>query len=112
MFGSSEVVSHGAPSAEDVRTRLSEILDLLIGSDEMPWPAEELRSWTSVVPQMTLWLPEDERKPVQDRFSGEVGRLARRRLIAKLGLTAADWTEQSQTPDLATETRSGETTPN
>lgn len=63
------------PSADTIRPRLDKLLNELRIADEMPWTANELRKWQTIVPQMSNWLPEEEAKSVVSDFEAEIMRL-------------------------------------
>lgn len=64
-----------APTPELVRAHLTQILDQARGADAMPWDARKLGFYKTVVPQMVLWLPEDEAAQWRLDFETEVARL-------------------------------------
>ncbi len=41
----------------------------------MPWDRDKLRYHRTVVPQMSRWLPDDERAEIIRAFEAEVARL-------------------------------------
>ncbi len=66
-------VGRGDP--ERVRARLERIVAEARAADAMPWDRAELRLYRTIVPQMTLWLPEDEAARWRLDFETEVERL-------------------------------------
>lgn len=66
------------PSVDTVRARLEGVLRTLRSADEMPLTSKQLTFWTTVVPQMSNWLPEEERSAVCAEFESHVARLSRR----------------------------------
>jgi hypothetical protein len=67
------VVVRADPDA--VRVKLRKVIELARASSAMPWDARQLRYWRTVVPQMSLWLPEDEAAQMRLAFQTEVERL-------------------------------------
>lgn len=67
------VVVRADPDA--VRVKLRRVIELARSSSAMPWDARRLRYWRTVVPQMSLWLPEDEAAQMRLAFQVEVERL-------------------------------------
>ncbi|WP_417230526.1 hypothetical protein [Brevundimonas sp.] len=67
-----------APSVEGVRARLESLLASLRVADVMPLTDKQLRFWQTVVPQMTNWLPPEEKAAICVEFDGHVERLVRR----------------------------------
>jgi hypothetical protein len=63
------------PSADTIRPRLQTLLNELRMADKMPWTANELRKWQTIVPQMSNWLPKEEAKSVVSEFEAEITRL-------------------------------------
>lgn len=66
------------PTAEDVRPRLNAVLDQLRMADSMPLSEADQRFWRTVAPQMSRWLPADEREAYLASFEREMDRLTRR----------------------------------
>lgn len=66
------------PSVEAVRARLETLLKSLREAEVMPLSERKLAYWTTVVPQMSRWLPDDERAAVRAEFSTQIDRLTRR----------------------------------
>jgi hypothetical protein len=75
LFGSSPRPLPRLPTAEDVRPELIEVLDRLRRSETMPFSPKELRFWRAVFPQMSRWLPDDERTAMGAAFAAELTRL-------------------------------------
>jgi hypothetical protein len=67
-------VSYGA-DPERVRRRLASILAEVRDADTMPWDHARQRLYRTIVPQMTLWLPEDEAAQLRFDFESEMRRL-------------------------------------
>jgi hypothetical protein len=63
------------PSPSQVRTHLEHILTQARSAVAMPWDARKAGFYKTVVPQMTLWLPEDEAAQWRLDFDREIERL-------------------------------------
>jgi hypothetical protein len=77
MFGPPPVAPVLRPTAEDARPKLTEVLDRLRGSTVMPLSNKELLFWRTVFPQMSKWLPNEEREAMCAAFFAELKRLER-----------------------------------
>lgn len=75
LFAQPAVAQPTTPSVESVRERLEKLLKSLRHADVMPLTARELRYWTVVVPQMSTWLPAEEKAAVCDEFNAHLARL-------------------------------------
>jgi len=64
-----------APSLEKVRAEVHKILEKARIAKDMPWTAKEVAFWKTVFPQMTNWLPEEEREQARAAFWEEMSRL-------------------------------------
>lgn len=78
MFGPAPRPAPKLPSAEDVRPELTDVLDRLRRSETMPLSPKDLRFWRTVFPQMSRWLPDNERETMCAAFVAELLRLERR----------------------------------
>ncbi len=78
MFTQPVVVEPTVPSVESIRERLAALLRSLRDADDMPLTARELAYWKVVTPQMSNWLPPEERAAVCAEFEEQVGRLEAR----------------------------------
>jgi hypothetical protein len=74
LFGPPPKQSY-APSLEKVRAEVNKVLEKARIAKDMPWTAKEVAFWKTVFPQMTNWLPEDERELVRSAFWEEINRL-------------------------------------
>lgn len=63
------------PSVESIRARLQGLLASLRDARVMPLTARELAYWTVVTPQMSNWLPPEEKAAVCDEFDAHLARL-------------------------------------
>ncbi len=75
MFGPPQKSAATLPTAEDVRPELTEVLDRLRVSDAMPLSPKDLLFWRTVFPQMSRWLPDEERIALCAEFATELSRL-------------------------------------
>ncbi len=60
---------------DKVRARLEAILAQARMAETIPWNRAEIRLYRTIVPQMTLWLPEDEAAQWRFDFEAELSRL-------------------------------------
>jgi hypothetical protein len=60
---------------ERIRRRLAKIIAEARSAETMPWNAERLRLYEHLVPQMSMWLPEEEAAQMKFEFAQEVERL-------------------------------------
>lgn len=67
------VVYHGDP--ERVRARLLRLIAEARAADTIPWDADSVRLYRKIVPQMSLWLPEEEGRQLVLAFQEEMLRL-------------------------------------
>lgn len=63
------------PDLDRIRGRLHAALDSARAAPAIPWPAKEQRMWQTVFPNMSKWLPEDERNQLCFEFAQEIERL-------------------------------------
>jgi hypothetical protein len=74
LFGPPPPQSY-APSLATVRAEVNKVLDKARIAKDMPWTEKEVRFWKTVFPQMTNWLPEEEREQARAAFWEEITRL-------------------------------------
>lgn len=67
------VVYHGDP--ERVRARLRRLIAEARAAQQLPWDADSVRLYRKIVPQMSLWLPEEEGRQLVLQFEEEMIRL-------------------------------------
>lgn len=67
------VVYHGDP--DRVRARLHRLIAEARAANVVPWDLDSLRLYRRIVPQMSLWLPEDEGRQLVLQFEEELLRL-------------------------------------
>ncbi|MGA9602426.1 MAG: hypothetical protein WBS22_19640 [Methylocystis sp.] len=60
---------------EKVRAKLHRLLGELRAASAMPFGVRKMQYWRTVVPQMSLWLPEEEGAQLRLAFEAEVRRL-------------------------------------
>jgi hypothetical protein len=75
LFIQPVVAQPTTPSVESIRERFQALLELLRGADVMPLSGRELAYWTVVTPQMSNWLPPEEKAAVCDEFDTHLARL-------------------------------------
>ena len=63
------------PDPADVRARTSAKLHELQGADAMPWSERDLGVWRILWPQMSRWLPDEERELLIGQFDEQIARL-------------------------------------
>jgi hypothetical protein len=63
------------PAVEKIRRELRGVVAKARASVSEPWDAREFRYWRTVLPQMSRWLPDEERAALIREFEAEVARL-------------------------------------
>lgn len=58
-----------------VRTRLHRLIAEARAANTLPWDADSVRLYRKIVPQMALWLPEEEAAQLRFEFETEMDRL-------------------------------------
>ena len=61
--------------SDKVRSRLHKILAEARAAQKFPWEPTTISLYRTIVPQMTLWLPEDEAAQLRFEFEAELARL-------------------------------------
>jgi hypothetical protein len=74
LFGDSRPQPY-RPDPDRVRARLYKILAEARGAQKLPWEPTRVSLYRTIVPQMTLWLPEDEGAQLRSEFETELERL-------------------------------------
>lgn len=69
--------SSSTPDIQSIRKRLNGLLDTLRAAGVMPLSDRDARTWRTVVPNMTKWLPEDEANAIREAFDQEMRRLGK-----------------------------------
>lgn len=78
LFAAPTAIESPVPTVDEVRRRFESVLGPLREAVEMPLTQRELAFWTVVTPQMSNWLPPEEKAAVCAEFTAEVERLMRR----------------------------------
>ena len=63
------------PDLDRIRSRLNAVLEVARAAPARPWSAKEQRMWQTVFPNMSKWLPDDERDQLCFEFAAEIERL-------------------------------------
>lgn len=63
------------PDPDEIRNRLSLLLETARGATTMPWPERDARMWQIVFPNMAKWLPASEAEQLTFAFAQEIERL-------------------------------------
>ncbi len=74
LFGA-EPASAYRPDPDKVRARLHKILAEARAAQTLPWESTRVSLYRTIVPQMTLWLPEAEAAQLRFEFETELARL-------------------------------------
>jgi len=75
LFIQPVVAEPTTPSVDSIRARLEALLASLRNADTMPLTPRELAFWIVVTPQMSNWLPPEEKAAVCEEFNTHVARL-------------------------------------
>jgi hypothetical protein len=75
LFIQPVVAQPTTPSVESIRERFQALLESLRSADVMPLTAREVAYWTIVTPQMSNWLPQEEKAAICDEFNAHLARL-------------------------------------
>lgn len=63
------------PDLPRIRGRLQAVLETARAAPTKPWPEKDRRMWETVFPNMSKWLPDDERDQLCFEFAQEIERL-------------------------------------
>ncbi|WP_295631549.1 hypothetical protein [Novosphingobium sp.] len=63
------------PDPDRIRQRLHAVLDTARAAPAKPWPEKDRRMWQTIFPNMSKWLPDDERDQLCFEFAAEIERL-------------------------------------
>jgi hypothetical protein len=74
LFGAEAAPAY-RPDPDKVRARLHRILAEARAAQTLPWEPTRVSLYRTIVPQMTLWLPEDEGAQLRFEFETELARL-------------------------------------
>ncbi|HEY1561570.1 MAG TPA: hypothetical protein VGF71_11865 [Caulobacteraceae bacterium] len=77
LFPNVEAPVSTTPSVEHVRARVEAVLEALRTASVWPWSERETARWKIVLPQMTDWLPPEERDAARREFAGFIDRFER-----------------------------------
>jgi hypothetical protein len=75
LFGADAAPPVYRPDPDKVRSRLQKILAEARAAQKLPWEPTTVSLYRTIVPQMTLWLPEDEAAQLRFQFETELARL-------------------------------------
>ena len=64
------------PDIPRIRGRLLAVLEKARAAPATPWPDKERRMWETVFPNMSKWLPDEERNQLCFEFAQEIERLS------------------------------------
>ncbi len=74
LFGAEPAPAY-RPDPDKVRARLHKILAEARAAQTLPWEPTRVSLYRTIVPQMTLWLPEAEAVQLRFEFETELARL-------------------------------------
>jgi hypothetical protein len=74
LFGAEAAPAY-RPDLDKVRARLHKILSEARAAQKLPWEPTRVSLYRTIVPQMTLWLPEEEGAQLRFEFEAELARL-------------------------------------
>jgi hypothetical protein len=74
LFGASRPPPY-RPDPDKVRARLHKILGEARAASRLPWEPARLSLYRTIVPQLTLWLPDNEAAQLRLEFEAELERL-------------------------------------
>lgn len=75
LFGPATEPAAYQPDPDKVRRRLERIVGEARAAASMPWDGSKLSLYRTIVPQMALWLPEEEAAQWRLDFEQELDRL-------------------------------------
>jgi hypothetical protein len=75
LFTEEAAPANYRPDPDKVRSKILRIITEARAAETLPWDAQRLRFYRTVVPQMSLWLPEDEAAQLRFEFDEELKRL-------------------------------------
>ncbi len=75
LFGAEPAPVTYRADPDRVRARLNDILAQARAAENLPWNRAEVRLYRTIVPQMTLWLPDEEAAQWRFMFESELERL-------------------------------------
>ncbi len=74
LFGAEPAPAY-RPDPDKVRARLHKSLAEARAAQMLPWEPTRVSLYRTIVPQMTLWLPEEEAAQLRFEFETELARL-------------------------------------
>jgi hypothetical protein len=63
------------PDPEEIRQRLTSLLEKVRFAEKMPWSERQARMWQTVFPNMANWLANEEADQLRFEFAREMERL-------------------------------------
>ncbi|MFN3537691.1 MAG: hypothetical protein ACK4Y4_09615 [Brevundimonas sp.] len=78
LFAQPRVVEPTVPTVEQIRARFAVLLAQLRDAEAMPLSEREVAYWRVVAPQMSNWLPADEKAAVCAELDAHLSRLDRK----------------------------------
>ena len=78
LFGAgrmTQAVPSTLPDPAAIRVKLTAVLTTARQASTMPWKERDARMWQTVFPNMSKWLPDDERDQLCFEFAKEIERL-------------------------------------
>jgi hypothetical protein len=75
MFAGEKRQESYAADPQRVRERLHQIIAEARAAEVLPWDKQKLGYYRTVVPQMSVWLPDDEAAQLRFEFATELRRL-------------------------------------
>ena len=75
LFPEAAVPADYRPDPDKVRAKIVRIITEARSASTFPWDSARQKFYRTVVPQMSLWLPEEEAAQLRFEFETEVKRL-------------------------------------
>jgi hypothetical protein len=75
LFPAATAAASAVGDPVKVRARIARILGELTKAERLPWDTRTLRLNRTIVPQMSRWLPDEERAELLAGFERELARL-------------------------------------
>ncbi len=77
MFGAPQTAFDTIMDVDDIRTELTEALELLRSAESMPWTGKREMEVRTMFPEMAARLPVEEAEPLVAAFHAQMRRLGR-----------------------------------